>query len=378
VQVSAGYLMLSPESLSHLISLIYDAAQRREAWDCFLERLAAATKSTQVTLFVHDARHHEYGFVHKFPPETQQLHTRYDAERDEWLKRARGMLHPGVVVARHKFCPEDEFVKAEFFNEYLKSGAFYQFGGSIHQDAWRLALVSLLRPKRSGPYSESDLQLLRTLMPHLGRATNINNTLVDLRSRAEGLAEAIDHLPLGIALLDSDGRPVLFNATARTIFAANDVLIISGNRVRAVYSKDDDRLTTMMRRAVGIGNDSIPTGSVIAMSRRNGRPLTITVSPTRSTGLEAPVVAAIFISDPDQPIRTDLHKFAKLYGTTPSEARIATLLLNGKTLNDAAKLLGVSRHTVRSQLKSVLHKTGSSRQSDLVKLLLSVSLPNAA
>jgi hypothetical protein len=77
--------MISSESLSCLIGLIYEAAQQRGAWDIFLEQLAAVTTSTQVVLFVHDARLHEYGFVHQLgvSPETQRLYTQYYAERDE-------------------------------------------------------------------------------------------------------------------------------------------------------------------------------------------------------------------------------------------------------------------------------------------------------
>ncbi len=45
-------------------------------------------------------------------------------------------------------------------------------------------------------------------------------------------------------------------------------------------------------------------------------------------------------------------------------------LANGQTLEELAGKLGVSLHTVRSQLKSIFAKTGAQRQPELVAMLL--------
>lgn len=369
--------MLSSESFSRLIGLIYEAAQRREAWDSFLEQLAAVTTSTQVALFVHDTRRHEYGFGHQLgvSPETQQLYAQYYGEKDEWVKRSRGQLRPGVVVASHILCSDQELAKTEFFNDYLaKSGVFYQFGGCIHQDDSRLALISLLRPRRAGPYGESHRKMLRMLIPHLQRATDIHKNLVDLRSRAGGLATVIEHLSCGIVLLDKNARVVILNSAARTILTGKNGLRLSCDRLGALSARDQDRLTEIIRGALAMGGVG-PIGGVMALARAEGHPLTLTVFPIRVAPLETCVAAAVFINDPDLFPTFDSGTFDRLYGLTPAERRLAMLLLKGKMLSDAAELVGVSVHTVRSQLKSILHKTGTSRQSELVKLLLSSGTP---
>lgn len=61
-----------------------------------------------------------------------------------------------------------------------------------------------------------------------------------------------------------------------------------------------------------------------------------------------------------------------LYGFTSAEARIAVLLLEGKDPAEAAESLGISKQTVRQHLKSVLRKTGTHRQSELIAQLLRV------
>jgi DNA-binding CsgD family transcriptional regulator len=63
---------------------------------------------------------------------------------------------------------------------------------------------------------------------------------------------------------------------------------------------------------------------------------------------------------------------ARVFGLTPAEARLASIMAEGANLEQAADQLGVSRETARSQLKAVFAKTGTNRQSQLVALLSQV------
>ena len=58
-----------------------------------------------------------------------------------------------------------------------------------------------------------------------------------------------------------------------------------------------------------------------------------------------------------------------LFDLTPAEARVARAIGGAQSIDMLAAAQGVSRETVRSQLKVVLAKTGLSRQSELVSLL---------
>lgn len=63
-----------------------------------------------------------------------------------------------------------------------------------------------------------------------------------------------------------------------------------------------------------------------------------------------------------------------LFDLTPAEARVACGIGDGRTVEDISELFGLSRETVRSQLKAVLGKTGLGRQADLVALLAGADL----
>jgi DNA-binding CsgD family transcriptional regulator len=64
-----------------------------------------------------------------------------------------------------------------------------------------------------------------------------------------------------------------------------------------------------------------------------------------------------------------------LFDPTPAEARVTQGIVRGETIDMLAIAIGVSRETIRTQLKAAMVKTGTSRQAELVGLLASVQMP---
>ena len=60
----------------------------------------------------------------------------------------------------------------------------------------------------------------------------------------------------------------------------------------------------------------------------------------------------------------------RAFALTPCEARLALHLVTGETLRSAAAELHISYETARTQLKSIFSKTGTSRQAELVGLIV--------
>jgi DNA-binding CsgD family transcriptional regulator len=80
-------------------------------------------------------------------------------------------------------------------------------------------------------------------------------------------------------------------------------------------------------------------------------------------------VAIVFVTDPEQRMATSAEILQLLFELTRAESRLAIALLDGKSLHEAAELIGVARETVRSQIKSIFQKTGTQRQGELIRLL---------
>jgi DNA-binding CsgD family transcriptional regulator len=85
----------------------------------------------------------------------------------------------------------------------------------------------------------------------------------------------------------------------------------------------------------------------------------------------------LLLLDPDRVVDGDRGSLAMLLGLTPAETGLAMLLGQGLSLGDAAAALGVRMPTVRAQLRAIFAKTGVTRQSELVRVILNYAAAGA-
>jgi DNA-binding CsgD family transcriptional regulator len=112
--------------------------------------------------------------------------------------------------------------------------------------------------------------------------------------------------------------------------------------------------------------EPLPAPVIIA---RNGAPwLLIEAMPVTSASNEIfeGCRALLVVSDLSRPSMTDAALLSLVFGLTSAEARLAAAICGGQDLDAASSSFGVSRETLRSQLKTVFAKTGSRRQAELV------------
>ena len=95
---------------------------------------------------------------------------------------------------------------------------------------------------------------------------------------------------------------------------------------------------------------------------------------TRARPLPAPSPShsrADAAPSPDLAALPEVARLRAEFGLTKAEARLALRVAEGSSLASAAQAFGVKLTTIRSQLQQVFAKTGTSRQTELVAMLLS-------
>jgi DNA-binding CsgD family transcriptional regulator len=194
------------------------------------------------------------------------------------------------------------------------------------------------------------------------------------RKPVTDLENALDHLETALVVFDSTAKPIFANRAARELSGRKGGGIkITPSRIAAEDPLENARLQAIIARAISAGTrGGTECGGATLVSRADKRPLQILAGPFNEChNSRAPrgAVAALFISDPDRAPAFRAEVLRELYRVTPAEARLAALLLTGKSLPELADKLGVAHETVRAQMKSVLHKTGTTRQGELVSLL---------
>ena len=79
--------------------------------------------------------------------------------------------------------------------------------------------------------------------------------------------------------------------------------------------------------------------------------------------------AILVISDTDLTQSAGMTTLREAFELTAAKSRLAWALASGKDLESFAAERGLSKQTLRNQLKSVFMKTGTHRQAQLVMML---------
>jgi DNA-binding CsgD family transcriptional regulator len=210
------------------------------------------------------------------------------------------------------------------------------------------------------------IQLLELLAPYITLAARTGLRWHEERSKTSALLRALARLQLGVMLLDVRNRVSFANDSALEMFGLADVVAAEDELRRRATAA----LSSMLRHETG---DS--TQTLTYPHPEDGRELSILVAPLRwrepGDAEEKRFKTALFVSDPHGAEHDPGLALRRLYGLSPSEARLARQLAAGSTLAEAAERLGIQLNTARGVLRSVFAKTGTHRQSSLVRLIVS-------
>ncbi len=187
----------------------------------------------------------------------------------------------------------------------------------------------------------------------------------------ESATAVLNRLPMGVVLVTASAQVLFLNEKAKNILDRNDGLVLDNNRLcRASLPNENKRLGELLQSVLSPENgENADSDFAMSVTREEAdTPLTVMVAPI-GTGI-AGKGAVLFVSDPSEAVELSIDAICGLYGLTPAEGRLALGLTNGHKLDDLAEEWNVSMHTVRSQLRQIFRKTDTSRQSELVKLIL--------
>ena len=81
-------------------------------------------------------------------------------------------------------------------------------------------------------------------------------------------------------------------------------------------------------------------------------------------------IVMVFVADPSAGVFQPGVHVAAMFGLTPAEAALANELLSSDDLVRIAERSNRSVHTVRTHLARLMVKTGTTRQSEMVRTLL--------
>jgi DNA-binding CsgD family transcriptional regulator len=375
---------MNPDVVFSLIDRIYEAAADPDRWQQFLVELSEAFGGAAGLLALQlpdSLRPVHYYLVH-LREELHPILEKHYARGTPW-----GQLHD-TPCFRDRFVRSSEELSrvfsdggqggSDFYREWMEPEGLAPEGPVAHhfgeEGGVPVAAVALYRRVGGRRFSNDDLRLGDLLVPHLARAFRLYRRFGGAQHERLAMAEVMNRLAVGVMLVDRERRPILRNRTADRLLALNDGLSISDYGLRAATPSDDAVLQRLIADAIAEWRQSGRRERAMVISRPSGkRAFPVLVAPLLKSepgDAAEDAVASILFGNPDHRQTINPEVIRTFYDLTPAEAELVALLVDGASLEEAARRRGVSINTVRSQLKAVFAKTDTSRQGELIRLVL--------
>ncbi|MBI4985230.1 MAG: helix-turn-helix transcriptional regulator [Rhodocyclales bacterium] len=227
------------------------------------------------------------------------------------------------------------------------------------------------------PFTDSDRKFCEALLPHFELAVHIHSKLCQVESERKVYATTVDRMLIGTIILDEEGVVLSVSGTAQqTLDETDGIRKMPNGSIRAEYASENRELQRVIKKAAVDAVSEVPSvAEVVSITRPSGRPklglLIRTIPQAEMTESRHQPTVALFVRDSERKSETPQEVFQQLFGLTPAEASLALQLANGLTLDEAADEVSIRKNTARAHLRSIFSKTGVTRQTTLVRMLLS-------
>lgn len=355
-----------------LLNDLYERTTDSEQWPEFLGKLAHLFRSDTASLRLTDLRnpvvYHSYtiGFHHHSNQRYESDAVEVDAFREAIATGPIGKVLESTSIIRDR-----EFERSEHYQAVFRpNGNFYAMGTQFEREGGRGMHIGIHRPKQRGAFTENEIRTLEFFSPHLRRVAKLSNLMAELNHAAMAAHHALDQLPFGVWTMDGRFRVQWMNAAAEEALVSQTYGLELQHNCLQIQST---HTASALRELAGKLAENRSLTETLPLGQ-TGACLVMMQSRQSDTGFHigralTPRILC-FLLDSRRPAQLDPNQLGVLYHLTAAECRLVSLLVNGMDVNDASALLQISPHTGRTQLKSIMQKTGVNRQAALQRKLL--------
>jgi DNA-binding CsgD family transcriptional regulator/PAS domain-containing protein len=293
--------------------------------------------------------------------------------RDDWhkndLRADRGVpliLRGAKVVTDQDMITPEEMRHARFYQECLLPHGFQWFAGIGFYAGSTPWGMSIQRTVRQGPFEVEETRALARLADRLTEVATLSTAVG--RAAVSNVVNALHLISQAAIAIDRSGTVIEANAAAENMF--NEEVGIVSRRLLFADPVAKHSFDNFLERLQLASDLVLPTESIV-MRRREKASLVIKVLAVEGAARE-PFLGAralLLLTELAPKPAPSIDLLIKAYGLSPAEARLASRVASGISLEDIADELAIALATVRTQIKAVFAKTGTHRQGELVALL---------
>ena len=366
---------------NELLEMIYHGAMETLPWSTALGKIGSYIKSYWTTIVLRTATTDGPGLIVNYGPQGPHV------VEGQYASLAAFTLDPFIGLPKERILSVDEFLGTE---QWLASEYYQQFSGpgnarhilgaDLLTNSGTECRFRISRPKEAEAFNEEDKYFCQLLLPHLKRSADLRSNMDIMETERKLLAGTVDKMLLGIVILDERGMFLRMNKVAEDILGEQDGIALKHSLLEASYSSENQELQRLIRQALLHAHKAIKgLENAMSITRPSGKTkLGIAVGPVPtsdwSEGKHRPTLA-LFIRDSERKSQSSGDMLRQLFELTPAEAALSLLLTEGLSLDEASDELGIRKNTARAHLRSIFSKTGVTRQTSLIRLLLNSMTP---
>lgn len=285
---------------------------------------------------------------------------------DPWMELSLNLGRFGRAAALDKMMSPEEFQRTAIYNDLMRQAGddTGRCLGVAPPPGREGVMLAVHRAAGDAAFTAQDERRLDGVYGHVRRVASLRRTLAVERARGARLQNLVDQSGEAILHLDLNLRIVAISAAAERLLEKRDGIFLRDRRLVLPMGIEME-----LRAAVAaIIDRTVEARTALLCPRPSGRrPYRLRLLPA---GFEGGAGALLRIDDPDAAPGPDWQvALREAYGLSAMEADLASRLHADHSLDEIAAQRGVTRETLRTQLKSLFHKTGVTRQSSLVRLL---------
>ena len=255
------------------------------------------------------------------------------------------------------------------YRERLAAIGMGRFIGTMWQlDADKYIALALHRKVGdASDFSSEQIGWLTTYFPHISQAASLTQKFEEINRFNHCLRSHLDCLRCGMLICKKDGHVMWANRSAERLLESNRFLRLHAG---TLLGRSMPATHALMRELANVA--ATFESSHLALGQQP-QVLHVALHPLADCSdqyFDSSSVLLI-LTTPEMNAAVSSKVIAQLFALTPAESRLASALVGGLTVEQYALRQGVSTGTARGQLKQVLHKTGTARQAELVRMILS-------
>lgn len=281
-----------------------------------------------------------------------------------------------TTVYAHDVVPAEIVARSQFYSELLcpLDVSLSHLAIKVLHDQDRLGIISMSPGRKVESNPEMAFDRLR---PYIRQAAALNRHTARTEQLQSGYEALLQSFSAAAFLLDDACRPLHLSAAAVDLMRVERLFgLDAGGRLTATRPRDDAKLAALTSRAGGHPGVLRLTGSdkataylawtvPVPRSGDNDREkLLLGDALTKRASILLLAVPVGAKSDIPAPL------IQEALALTVAESRLLAALVAGDTVASFAERNGLSPKTVRNQLAAVFAKTGTTRQAEIVALVM--------